>query len=319
MTKISIIVPVYNVEKYLRECLDSIINQTFNNFELILIDDGSKDSSGEICDEYKNNYRNIIVVHQENQGQASARNKGVRLAKSKWIMFVDSDDVIHPDLLKYLYNAIVESKSGIAVCKRVFSKKMPLDFFQIIPYNYYSENVTFEKLKEYYDRDEYFYWAPIPALIKKEIVCRIPFPDGRIYEDNAVSCQLVYASKKIAIVPYALYWYRDNPKGTMSQSLFEKELDYLWALEMQIDFYKKMNCIQMETIIFYALFENAFIIYERCIKENRLESYCRIKKELKTLEKKYNKYISKNKRMKQKFERVLRPRIYNIKKKCSFY
>ena len=319
MPEVSIIVPVYNVGKYLRECLDSILNQSFKDFELILIDDGSKDKSGQICDEYRSNYSNIIVIHQENKGQASAKNNGVKISKADWILFLDSDDVVHPDLLKYLYNAAIESKSGMAVCKRMFSHNTPMDFFQIYPYNYHFEDVTFEKLNKYYEMDEYFYWAPTPALIKKEVVRRIPFPDGRIYEDNAVSCQLVYASKRLAIVPYILYWYRDNPNGTMNHSLSEKELDYLWALEMQIDFYKKVNCIQMEDIILNALFENAFIIYERCIMENSFELRCKAKRELATIKKKHNNYICQNKKLRRNFDRALRPWIYKIKKKLRVY
>ena len=130
MPTVSIIVPVYNVEKYLRECLDSILNQTFKDFELILIDDGSKDKSGEICDEYAKIYNNITVVHQKNQGQAAARNNGVKISEADWIMFVDSDDVIHPDLLQFLYKAATESNSHMAVTERVKAETIPKDFFQ---------------------------------------------------------------------------------------------------------------------------------------------------------------------------------------------
>ena len=100
MPKISVIVPVYNVEKYLRECLDSILVQTFTDFELILVNDGSQDSSGAICDEYAGKDKRITIIHQENQGQAAARNNAIAIAKGEWIHFVDSDDVIHPQMLE---------------------------------------------------------------------------------------------------------------------------------------------------------------------------------------------------------------------------
>ena len=126
---ISIVVPVYNVENYLVECLQSILEQTYKDFELILVNDGSVDKSGEICDEYKKKYDNIKVVHQKNQGQSVARNNGVKLSEADWIMFVDSDDVIHPNLLEYLYRAVTESDCGMAVSERVSADKIPDGFY----------------------------------------------------------------------------------------------------------------------------------------------------------------------------------------------
>ena len=319
MPQVSIIVPVYNVEKYLDECIESILNQTFKDFELILVDDGSVDKSGEICDKYADNNGNIKVIHQENQGQASARNNGVKLAKSEWIMFVDSDDVIHYNLLKFLFDAAIESKSMMAVCDRIESRDLPKGFFNKYQYNYYSEYVTFEKLKRYYIENKYFYWAPIPALVKKEIISKIPFQKGRIFEDNAICCQIVYNAKKIVIIPYELYWYRDNPNGTMHQLFTEKDLDYLWALETQIDFYKKNNYKEMYEIIIDSLIECAFIFYFRSIKEkNTLLTYI-MKKKLKNIKIKYDSYINDDIRLKRKFEKVLKPRIYRIKKILKIY
>ena len=101
--KVSIIVPVYNVESYLNECIDSIINQTYRNLEIILIDDGSTDLSGEICDRYKEIDSRILVIHQKNQGAANAKNNGLDLATGDYISFVDSDDFIEKDMYKKLY------------------------------------------------------------------------------------------------------------------------------------------------------------------------------------------------------------------------
>ena len=107
--KISVIVPVYKCEKYLVACVDSILNQTFSDFEIILIDDGSPDSSGKICDDLAEKYNKITVLHQDNQGQAAARNNGVKIARGEWIHFVDSDDLIHPQMLEILYGAVDET------------------------------------------------------------------------------------------------------------------------------------------------------------------------------------------------------------------
>lgn len=130
---ISIVVPVYNVEPYLKRCLDSIQNQTFKNWECILIDDGSKDNSGKICDEYMNKDKRFKVIHQDNKGVSSARNAGLDSAKGKYIGFVDSDDWIEPNMYEYLYNSAIAMKSDCVICgfvdqncsriKKICSKK----------------------------------------------------------------------------------------------------------------------------------------------------------------------------------------------------
>ena len=116
MPKISVIVPVYNVEKYLRKCIESILNQTFREFELILVDDGSTDSSGKICDEYALKDSRIKVIHKENGGASSARNAGLDVAKGEYIGFVDSDDWIEMDMYGELYRLIKENNTDISVC-----------------------------------------------------------------------------------------------------------------------------------------------------------------------------------------------------------
>ena len=116
MVKISIIVPVYNVERYLGKCINSILNQTFADFELILVDDGSTDRSGYICDDYKKKDNRIKVIHKENGGLSSARNAGLDIAKEKYIGFVDSDDFINKNMYEFLYKDIKVNNSDIAIC-----------------------------------------------------------------------------------------------------------------------------------------------------------------------------------------------------------
>ena len=116
MSQISIIVPVYNVEKYLSRCIDSILNQTFDDFELILIDDGSPDHSGAICDDYAKKDNRILVIHKENGGLSDARNAGINIASGEYIMFVDSDDYISKDMCEILYQRIIKDKSDMALC-----------------------------------------------------------------------------------------------------------------------------------------------------------------------------------------------------------
>ena len=122
---VSIIVPVYNVERYLHNCIESILNQTYKDFKLFLINDGSKDNSGHICDEYKEKDSRITVIHQSNQGQSAARNAGINQAETEWILFVDSDDLIHPQMLEYLVRAVDETKVNMSVCGRLQEPSVP--------------------------------------------------------------------------------------------------------------------------------------------------------------------------------------------------
>lgn len=316
----SIIVPVYNVEKYLRECLDSILNQTFKDFELILIDDGSKDKSGEICDEYVKLHSNVTVVHQNNQGQAATRNNGVKISKSEWIMFVDSDDVIHPDLLHFLYKAAKETDSGMAVTERVKAKTIPKEFFQQHSFKCSVKNTTHGELEEFYDSKQFFYWAPFPSIIKKSVVQKVPFPEGRIYEDNAVGCQLLYYANTLALVPHCMYFYRENPSGTMNQPLNEKKLDYLWALEEQIKFYEELHYVKMCKKITNELIGSTLYYYARCKKENNDKLLEIVIKDLKRFLKQYKGYIVDNeKSIERKTDRILKPRIYRVKKILKIY
>ena len=312
---VSIVVPVFNVEKYLDECLKSILNQTYNNFELILINDGSTDKSGVICDEYRKKYNNIKVIHQENQGQAVARNNGVKISKSEWIMFVDSDDVIHPYLLEYLYTAVTESGAGMAVSERVYADILPKDFYTKYEFSYEVDNVTFDKLEEYYDESKFYYWAPFPSIIKKEIVTTIPFPIGKIYEDNAVSCQLIYNTKKIAKIPFSMYFYRNNPRGTMNQPLTQRKLDYLWALEYQIQFYKDIKHESLIKKISSNLLETAFYYHTLSIEEKNKEIEFIVRKKIKSIIKKYGEYINIDKRIENKLLKIYHPFLFKLKKK----
>ena len=319
MPKASVIVPVYNVEKYLEECLDSIMNQTYQDFELILIDDGSEDLSGKICDEYAKKYDNIMVIHQENQGQAAARNNGVKIARAEWVMFVDSDDVIHQDLLKFLFESVMSSNSRMAVANRIKSEVIPKDFFKNYSFVYKTDDVDAKMLENYFDAKDYFYWAPFPSLINKKVLETIPFPEGRIYEDNAIGCQLLFKAEKISRIPHVMYWYRENPSGTMNLPLTEKKLDYLWALETQIAFFERINSKSMCRKITNELFETTFYYYDYAIKEDNDYLIIVIRKKLKAYLNQYKCYISEDKRFSRKTDRIICPKIYRIKKFLKIY
>ena len=129
MPEISVIVPVYKAEDYLHACVDSILSQTVSDFELILVDDGSPDGCGTICDDYAARDSRVRVIHQENQGQAAARNRALAVAKGEWVCFVDSDDAVHPRMLERLGQAAAESGAAMSMCRMLEAPEMPEDFY----------------------------------------------------------------------------------------------------------------------------------------------------------------------------------------------
>ena len=187
---ISVIIPVYNVEKFLRECLDSVLAQSFSDFEVLLVDDGSTDGSGAICDEYVERDPRVRVFHRENRGQAAARNFAVFQTEADWIAFVDSDDIVHPQYLEILLNATVEQDVRISMCDSCEGILPPDDFFDTVN-SAHSEKITLDDDTMCFLHEEYKlkYCDVWGKLIDRTIIEKIPFTEGRIFEDAEVSCR----------------------------------------------------------------------------------------------------------------------------------
>ena len=245
MPKISVIVPVYKAEQYLHTCIDSILSQTYTDYEIILVEDGSPDNCGRICDEYAANYDCISVIHQENRGQAAARNHAMRYAKGDWICFVDSDDLIHPQMLELLYEAAVSGDAPVSMCQMLEEESLPEDFCD--PLEAKSQVLTMDEqtLLGLHDTDAYPAWVACAKLIRRELVASYPFQEGRVFEDNEAVCHWVCGGKKLATMDYKLYFYRTNQGSTTKSCFSMKKLDYLWALESIIRYYDFLGFEQM--------------------------------------------------------------------------
>lgn len=242
---ISVIVPVYNVEKYLSQCLDSILGQTYESFELILVNDGSTDNSGAICDDYARKDSRIRVIHQENRGQSAARNRGMAEARGSWVCFVDSDDFIHPQMLELLYQAARKENCDISLCDWLEADSCPESFFGEKALS--SQRISTEEgaLLDLYDAGEYPGWMVCCKLVRRELAADYPFTDGRIYEDNEVATHWICTTTAIARVPQVLYFYRKNSESVTRRAFSVKELDYLWALERMMTCYGNQGYRQM--------------------------------------------------------------------------
>ena len=241
MPEISIIVPVYRAEKYLNACVDSILNQTYSDFELVLIEDGSPDQSGAICDEYAQKDDRVRVIHQPNQGQAAARNHALPMTQGKWLCYVDSDDAIHPQMLEHLHRAAEKSGAGISMCQFLEAPEPPEDYEQSAEFSYTLLTMDEKTLTELHDRDQYPGWVACAKLIRRELVEGYPFHTGRVYEDNEAVTRWLLPAKTLAMLPTQLYFYRTNPESTTKSQFSLKRLDYLWALESMISYFQSVG------------------------------------------------------------------------------
>ena len=235
MPKISIIVPVYKVEKYLNRCIDSILNQTFRDFELILVDDGSPDNCGAICDEYKEKDSRIVVIHQNNQGLSGARNTGIDWAfdnsDSDWITFIDSDDWIHRDCLKFLYETAIENKVGLSICNCIKTSR------------YVEDDEVNEKKVSIFSTEDFWlfrqYCGAWAKLHKKTDFKDIRYPDGLLYEDTFVTHRVVFMHEKVAYIENPLYYYCLRDDSITKSQWSPRTLSQLDGVKQQIRYFKK--------------------------------------------------------------------------------
>lgn len=203
MPELSIIVPVYKVEKYLRKCIESILKQTFTNFELILVNDGSPDSCPAICEEYKIRDERVVVIHKKNGGLSDARNFGLDIARGDYLGFVDSDDYIEPAMYETLMNVIKETDSDMAVCDnyRVSSGGITVQSCEDKSKCYCRKDAMYSFLT---DTISSHAWN---KLYKKELFSGIRYPCGRFYEDIATTYKYVHRCNKVAYTKAPLYYY----------------------------------------------------------------------------------------------------------------
>lgn len=257
MPKISVIIPVYNVEKFLRRCLDSIINQTMNDIEIILIDDGSTDNSGNICDEYAEKDDRIIVIHKENGGVSSARNKGLDIASGEYVTFVDSDDYIDNNMYEVLYRNAVEKKVDICGCffKYITADKVMLfnptkkqrslkgiyngnDFVKLLYIDEYSNGLCVSMWNKIYKRNLFY---------------SLKFKSS-IYEDDEICHKIYKSDTSILLMDSPFYTYVQNTNSLTSKKFSEKNLIFIDILYNRLNSFKKDNLeeLYIDTIRLYC-------------------------------------------------------------------
>ena len=280
--EISIIVPVYNVEKYLKRCIDSILNQSFTDFELILVDDGSTDNSGKIIDEYAVKNERIIVIHKENGGQGSARNRGLDIAKGNYIGFVDSDDWIHKDMYECMYQIINEDNTDIVqighntVEEYKEDKRCNIDDLNIICI----DNII-EKFADCNSFEILPLIFPVNKLYRRRVWENLRFPEGKFAEDLRVIYKIYDITEKYKIIDFNFYNYYMSPNSSTRGEFNIKKLEDLEAWKEMLNFFQnEFKMIDLKNL--KAIYCRRLITYYILLKNNtdHKEIERKIKKEI---------------------------------------
>ena len=246
---ISVIVPVYKVEKYLDKCIKSITNQTYTNLEIILVDDGSPDKCGMLCDLWCSRDKRIKVIHKKNGGLSDARNVGITEARGKYVGFVDSDDYIDKDMYLKLYNKATLEKSDIALCGYYKSNGKELELCKMQGNNEFGSSI-----KKNPELIKYSYAFSAVHLFKKELIDKnkIIFEDYKIFEDLLFTYKSYKHANKIVKVFEPLYYYRTRNDGTSVTQGFSKNYTQIFDVMNELKEYYK-GYIPQEYITYLAL------------------------------------------------------------------
>ena len=209
--KVSVVIPVYNVGKYLLKCLDSVIHQTLSDIEILLIDDGSTDESGRICDEYSKRDKRIRVIHKKNEGLSSARNAGIIESTAPFLMFIDSDDWVEPDFCEKPYCTAIKNNADLVL----FSFNIHRSSGEIIiKETGMHEGLLSEEQAIYYN--VFFAHAAWLGLYRRELLNQIRFPVGKLFEEAATSHRIIHVAQRIWLINENLYNYRTGRPGSIT-------------------------------------------------------------------------------------------------------
>lgn len=273
---ISVIVPVYNVQEYLEQCVESLICQTYKNIEIILVDDGSTDNSGLLCDRYAERYDNIFVYHKINGGLSSARNYGIDKAKGDYLSFIDSDDFVSCDFLECMAESMIDYKADVVMCNYSM---------------YYNENnvkdvlikekntVVYHDLEA--DRRLYLEFAAWNKLYSKELFNNIRYPDGKLYEDARTMYKIANSIERLVVIPKSMLYYRQRKTGIMGTFSTKNYLDRVNVWSEIYEFEKNkfsdeelQNILQRKNKLVLEListiFKNQFLSFDRKLMKKLL-------------------------------------------------
>lgn len=243
MPEISVIVPVYKVQQYLQQCIESILVQTFEDFDLILVDDGSPDDCGSICDKYAETDRRIHVIHQRNAGLSAARNTGINWSYeyscSKWITFIDSDDWIDSRYLEVLYNVALKCNVDVSICAyHEIGERSSVDRG-----SFSDGDGTVWKTEDFYFQHRVNATVAWGKLYNKSLFETYRYPVGKLHEDEFLTYQILFSRVYVGVTKEKLYYYFMNEKGIMKSWNKNKRMDLKEAYTQQIAYFES-HCFE---------------------------------------------------------------------------
>lgn len=282
--KISVIIPMYKVEEYIGKCIESVIKQTYTNLEIILVDDGSPDKCGEISDEYAEKDSRIKVIHRKNGGLSAARNSGLDIATGDYVMFVDSDDYIHPRMMECMYATACNKKADIVVCDYAKVKEGEATP-QLQETKQVVEITKNNQLDYMLGKTKIIFTVVWNKLYRRELLQEIRFPEGKVHEDEFVTYKLLHKAKKVCYIKDVFYYYVQRTSSIMGEGINLKTLQKLDAFQERMLFYEQqgMQDYYYQMLNHYRYFLNEFV----------KKGYGN-KKELMPYKKYYDKQIQKN-------------------------
>lgn len=320
---ISIIIPTYNVEKYLDRCVNSVINQTYSNIEIVLVDDGSTDNSGVICDKYMKCDQRVKVIHKKNEGVAEARNVGLDNSNGEYVTFVDSDDYVPSDYVEYLYEILSLNKATISCCNfeyiyensnQTIKSKNNKEIIVT-----YSNKEALEDLLYQRNIDT----SPWGKLYRKEVFKNIRFPIGKIYEDFGTIYKVVSSAEKVVYSNQKKYYYLIRKDSTTGRSFSSKDFDMI-ELSKNLEKDIVTRYPEMKSAINSRIINMDFYFIRRMRRDEFKEEYDNIVSDIK----KRRKNLLKDKKIKLKTRigiyisyiniRLIKY-VYNFAKKIKFF
>lgn len=240
---VSVIIPVYNTEEYLPLCMETVLGQTWKELEILLVDDGSRESCAAACDEYARRDPRVKVIHKENGGAASARNRALDVMRGDYVTFVDSDDYAFPDMVEYLLDLAETEQADIAAAEGIYTgAREPFPVTQPA-----QELRTLTGREALYD---IIHWMPQiwPKIYRRQVFESVRFPEGMIYEDDAVTAPLIYDCKKIVLSNRKCYYYYMSDNSVMRSPFSVKRFDMLKVYEQRQAFYRQKGERELEAM-----------------------------------------------------------------------
>lgn len=263
MDLISVIIPVYNIEKYLGRCLESVVNQTYRDLEILLIEDGSTDGTLDICKSYAARDSRVRIIDNPGKSVGSARNLGVQASQGTYILMVDSDDYIRQDMIEVLYNGLVDTAADMAVGDFIRGTEMQYTFPSGVQK---TEVITpGEALHRIYENDhnKLRYVVPWIKLYKKKLFEQVSYPDDKIFEDIYATHHLYDQCHSIVVIDAVMAYYFQRPDSIMNHTFHLKKLDYLGAMEDRIAFFQEKKMEDLAQVAYDELLDSLVWEYSR--------------------------------------------------------